>query len=103
MQRGERLERGEIIEHGLVHPHGRIVFDAAVDHAVTESNQRFSSEERPSGRDDLAHGGAVVESLCRKLPLFDDPAAGVEAARVLSGPGEIACTLMPLGPSSYAR
>ncbi len=46
-----------------------------MDHAVTEGGHRFTSEERPSGRDDLAHGHALIESLCcAKVPLLDDEA-----------------------------
>ena len=72
MQRGERLEFGEIVEHSLVHPHRRVVFYAAVDHAVTKRRDRPSFEQCASRRDDLAHGGVVIESLRFEIPLLDD-------------------------------
>ena len=40
MQRCERLEFGEVVEHGLGHPHRRRVAETAVDHAMTEADNR---------------------------------------------------------------
>ena len=41
MQGRKRLEFSEVVKHGLCHPHRRGVLDAAVDHAMTEGDDRF--------------------------------------------------------------
>ena len=44
-----------------------------------------------------------VGALASALAISSSKSVMPEAALVLSGPGEMACTLMPLGPSSAAR
>ena len=63
MQGRKRLEFGEVVKHGIGHPHRPAVLEAAVDHAMTESDDRFALQQRASGLNDLARRGAVVEAL----------------------------------------
>ena len=46
----------------------------AVDHAMTEGDDRLALEQRASGLNDLARGGAVVEALRAQGPFLDDGA-----------------------------
>ena len=77
MQRGEGLELDQVIQDGLGHADRSVVLDAAMDHPVTEGRDRPSFEQCASRRDDLPHGGAVIESLRCNVPLLDDTAIRV--------------------------
>jgi hypothetical protein len=63
MQGRKRLKFRQVLKHSLCHPHRRGVFEAAVDHAVAEGDDRLLLEQRAPGLNDLARGGAVVEAL----------------------------------------